>query len=58
MWPLFLISSMVLGPLDLLYLIEWLGLITDWGMSLAAACDISKPFNRVWHSGFLHRLKS
>ena len=52
----FLISSMVLGLLDQLhifsqlYLIELLGLLIGLGLLEA--------FNRVWHAGLLHKLKS
>ena len=27
------------------------------GVTLAVALDLSKAFNRVWHAGFLHKLK-
>ena len=52
---------MVLGLLDQLqifsqlYLIELLGLLTD---TRGVALDISKVFDRVWHAGPLHKLKS
>ena len=52
---LFLISSMVLGLLDQLqifsqlYLIELLGLLRSEA-TRAVALDISKAFDRVWHT--------
>ena len=55
----FQISSMVLGLLDQLqifsqlYLIELLGLLTSLGL-----LDTLKAFDRVWHAGLLHKLKS
>ena len=57
----FLISITVLGLLDQpqifrqLYLIELLGLLTGLGV---VAGNIPKAFNRVWHAGILHKLKS
>ena len=56
----FLISSIVLGLLDQLqtlqlYLIELWGL---FGATWAVALHISKTFDRVWHAGLLHKLKS
>ena len=60
----FLMSSMVLGLLDFttadltqLYLIELLGLLAA-GATRTVALGISKTFDRVWHAGFLHKLKS
>ena len=60
----FLMSSMVLGLLDFttadltqLYLIELLGLLAV-GATRTVALGISKTFDRVWHAGFLHKLKS
>ena len=55
---------MVLGLLDellifsQLYLIELLGLLTGLGATRAVALDISKAFDRVWHAGLFHKLKS
>ena len=55
---------MVLGLLDQLqiflklYLIELLGLFNRSGATQAVALDISKAFDRVWHAGLLHKLKS
>ena len=46
----FLISSIVLGLLD------WA--CNRSGATRAVALDISKAFNRVWHAGLLHKLKS
>ena len=57
---LFLISSMVLGLLDLMTVVS--NRITrvfnrSWA-TRAVALDISKAFDRVWHAGLLHKLKS
>ena len=57
---LFLISSMVLGPLDQLqifsqsYLIGLLGPLTDLGLLELW----HKAFDRVWHAGLLNKLTS
>ena len=37
---------------------ELLGLLKGSGASQAVAFDISKAFDRVWHAGLLHKLKS
>ena len=56
----FLISSMVLGLLDQLqifwqlYLVELLDRMGTW----AVVFYIFKAFDRVWHAGLLHNLKS
>ena len=56
----FLISSMVLGFLDQrqffshLYLIELPVFLT----AQTVALDISKAFDKVWHTGLLQKLKS
>ena len=55
---------MVSGLLDQLQiflqlcLIELLGLLTGLGATRAVALDTSKAFDRVWHAGLLHKLKS
>ena len=60
----FLISSIVSGLLDQLQiflqlcLIELLGLLTGLGATRTVALDTSKAFDRVWHAGLLHKLKS
>ena len=62
MWPFF-ISSMVLDLLNQvqifsqLYLIELLELLTDLEL-LELWHLISKAFDRVWHTGLPHKLKS
>ena len=58
-----MIPSMVLGLLNQLqifsqlYLIELLGLFTGLGL-LELWHLIYKAFDRVWHAGLLHKLKS
>ena len=61
----FLTSSMVLGLLNQqqicrrFCLAELLGLLTGLVLlKLYVALDISKAFDRVWHAGLLHKLKS
>ena len=41
-----------------LYVIELLGNFNRSGATRAVALDISKAFDRVWHAGLLHKLKS
>ena len=41
-----------------MHLIELLGSVIRSGATQAVALDISKAFDRVWHAGLLHRLKS
>ena len=60
MWP-FLISSRVLGLLILFLLVVSDRTDRDFNSSGATqprALDISKGFDRVWHAGILHKLKS
>ena len=59
----FLMSSMALGLLDQLQIFLVLfdriaGALNRSGATRAVALDISKVFDRVWHGGFLHKLKS
>ena len=62
MWPFFLISGMILGLFNQLQIFS---VVSDRiarafnrsGTTQAVALDISKVFDRVWHSGFLHKLK-
>ena len=61
MWPFFLISGMILGLFNQLQIFS---VVSDRiarafnrsGTTQAVALDISKVFDRVWHSGFLHKL--
>ena len=59
----FLISNMVLGLLDQLqifsqfYLIEMLGLLTGLGLLELWHMINLVAFDRVWHAGFLHKLR-
>ena len=39
-------------------MIELLWLLTGLGLLELLAHDISRAFNRVWHAGLLHKLKS
>ena len=41
-----------------MYLIELSELLTSLGATLAVALGIFKTFERVWHTGILHKLKS
>ena len=41
-----------------LYLIELLGLLVGLETTQVVALDVSKNFDRFWHAGFLHILKS
>ena len=59
----FLISSMVLGLLDQLHIFPVVSDRIAWafntsGATRAVALDISKAFDKVWHAGLLHKLKS
>ena len=59
----FLISSIALGLLDQLQIFRQLSdriarAFNRSGATRAVACDISKAFDRVWHAGLLHKLKS
>ena len=63
---IFLIFSMVLDLLDYFHIFWQLYLIemrTDWtfnrsGATRDVALGVSKAFNRVWHTGRLHQLKT
>ena len=60
---LFLIPSMVLGLLDQLQISSLLSdriarVFNRSGTTRAVSLDISKAFDRVWHAGLLHKLKS
>ena len=55
----FLISSIVLGLLDQLQISDRISRACKRpGTTWAVALDISKAFDRVWHTGLLHKLKS
>ena len=59
----FLISSMVLDLFDQLLIFSVVydriaRAFNRFGATQALALDISKAFNRVWHAGLLHKLKS
>ena len=59
----FLISSMVLGLFDQLLIFSVVSdrittVFNRSGATRAVAVDISKTFDRVWHAGLLHKLKS
>ena len=59
----FLISSMVLGLLDQLHIFPVVSDRIAWafntsGATRAVALGISKAFDKVWHAGLLHKLKS
>ena len=41
-----------------MYLIELLGLLNRFGATLPLGLEILKDFERVWHAGLLHKLKS
>ena len=60
----FLISSMVFGLRDQLqifsqFVSDTIGrAVNRSGATQAVVLDISKAFDRVWHAGLLHKLKS
>ena len=56
----FLISSMVLGLLDQLTVVSdrIARAFNRSGATQVMVRDISKAFDRVWHPGLLHKLKS
>ena len=59
----FLISSMILGLLNQLQIFSVISdrtarVFNRSGATQAVALDISKAFDRVWHAGLLHKLKS
>ena len=55
----FLISSIVLGLLDQLQISDRTArAFNRSGATQAVALDISKAFDKVWHAGLLHKLRS
>ena len=60
----FLISSMVLGLLDQLKVLFTVlsdritGALNRSRANRAVVLDISKTFDKVWHAGLLHKLRS
>ena len=63
MWPfkIFIMVSGLLIQVQIiwqLYLIELLGLLVGLETTQVVALDVSKNFDRFWHAGFLHILKS
>ena len=55
----FLISRMVLGVLNQLQDLLTVGRAFNRSeVTPAVALNISKAFDRVWHAGLLHKLKS
>ena len=60
---IFLISSMVLGLLDRLQIFSVVSdriarAFNKCGATRAVALDMSKAFDRVWHAGLHHQLRS
>ena len=56
MWCFFSFSSMVLGLLTVVY-DRIANAFNRFGVTRAAALDVSKAFDRVWHADLLHKLK-